>query len=1478
VDSCAARDEKTSTLNILLVIGRDTSQNPLTYDDVNPFLATDALVKIQNSLGDVRSPVELNIEIVRPSTLEAFAEHLQRAEDTHGPGYFHLVHFDMHGEVRARPGGGTKHGFLYFSDPSSDGTVAIPGSIVSPILKRHNVHFAVLNSCESARASLGDDANIAMGFIKDGVLGVLGMSFKVGSGAATLFLDAFYRGFLVDGESFSHSAATGRAALRLNPSRMARYGLQREMNDSFVAVAYGPNLDLFLAQPTSRTRRRFMRSGGPKSSAQSTPALAFDASPVVGRDFDLLRLEKQLVHSRVIFLHGAAGVGKTTFLLHAASLWRSTNFVNAVVNVDVARDSVLSAEDLYVSVLSQLLLQVSFQEHSSRLWSMPSRSLRSYDLNMIEGTIAGNIALINVVIVLDGLQTPLSAAPEQLTPGALHGAARSQILQCIGFLTRLAQHPTTTKRCYLILVTRPGSPSWFESLSKDQPGFRRYELKGLSLPDAIDLSHRVLGAAGIDVQQWGKVDADWLESIVDLLQGNPSALSSILPLQQASDIGWRAFYPHLHRGPFGSLEDLKRSRVASSRQVQDIYRLLDVLRPGHCFFLCLLSNYWHYSVYVEGLLYMFMEIADEPLKRDLRMGGDGADNSLAWGQNLVAVAIDQGFARIDQTNTCLWIHPLLTIVGRVFLAQSVPSSKIQKLRTAYCNLLSHLSLVPTEEGPSPVLGFANILTSVEHCLSGVPLGDWPVIPIGAYTLRNYGSSSSPTLPLFRKRLFRLLGMFAEMPPSTETEWKSGLKFFVYTLMSASVTGKANSAETWGRVSELSTRGLSLVLLLDGRDDGTSADSPTLWKGLLHLSSYLSSHGLGKRLEAKASWEALKSIKGNLSNEINPEIRSQLDAAFQVLASGNLHELNDLSQAMARLLPVADSIQGLDLFRIVFSFLYLGIERKESAIPSEDSGAGPESSSSRPTRKRDTQIETISEQRSDVSIEQYKAILGFDSRHAPPHPLADVRASRKDLDALEAAYDTGDMSEVSEKHVRLATRALQMGQFEEVQGHLASLRKIAEDEGYPNDSRGTIDELEKSIKRVHISYLTQVSMSSSGPEPRREADGVQRPMNLISPNGGASAIQEALRIRSEWQEPRKWWDWWHTGRGQDARWLQRVYGSGAEYAEEVELLAQVHGAWIARDWEAALLALDRLEPLCSESLFVRYRPDASSLQDARICLELICVQTRLMRECFEAMTRDDFEGAVARIEELSRWVRPKFFFRLTDEMIEMCRKVSERERLLMFTLNLHKLGTSGQYERYQKLYRDFVGLIEGGAFLRIPPSELLNIRCQALAWLMEHAVDAELWQEGLLYSEELLALTQPWLKERPRAQDACLNARETCEQGLLLNSLTDAENMRDFKTCLRLLDALEAAYEKQKLTHGRARSRFFLLGGPGKLRFWRGAYRDRCVSCARWIQKKTNERCRLKNGRGPNHNREVFRRPFGCSCHCEGGFCFNVFND
>ena len=134
------------------------------------------------------------------------------------------------------------------------------------------------------------------------------------------------------------------------------------------------------------------------------------------------------------------------------------------------------------------------------------------------------------------------------------------------------------------------------------------------------------------------------------------------------------------------------------------------------------------------------------------------------------------------------------------------------------------------------------------------------------------------------------------------------------------------------------------------------------------------------------------------------------------------------------------------------------------------------------------------------------------------------------------------------------------------------------------------------------------------------------------------------------------------------------------------------------------------------------------------------------------------------------------------------------------------------------------------------------------------------------------LTQDHLNHTLEMRDACVQLRSRCEWGLIQEGFSATEASFDSDKCLELVDAMEIIYKTQKAAPGRIGSTFVFLG-PKHVAFLKGAYRDRCLCCARWSRLRTPSICPLPGGRGPTHDHSIFRVPFGCSHHCIEGYCW-----
>ena len=89
-----------NAFNVLLVLARDLTLDGAAYEDVDASSGFRALLNVSKILNESLSSFTLNVEVVRPATLPALEQHLNRYEH----GHFDMVHFDVHGIVRKAQG------------------------------------------------------------------------------------------------------------------------------------------------------------------------------------------------------------------------------------------------------------------------------------------------------------------------------------------------------------------------------------------------------------------------------------------------------------------------------------------------------------------------------------------------------------------------------------------------------------------------------------------------------------------------------------------------------------------------------------------------------------------------------------------------------------------------------------------------------------------------------------------------------------------------------------------------------------------------------------------------------------------------------------------------------------------------------------------------------------------------------------------------------------------------------------------------------------------------------------------------------------------------------------------------------------------------------------------------------------------------------------------------------------------------------
>lgn len=498
--------------------------------EVDPGLVLHSLQILKRDLEARAAPFRLSIEVVRPGSFQALKKHLGESSRRQKEGDIQIVHFDMHGGVVERTGPGFSYmeAVLEFCSERTGRRAQVRAATVAELLEKYNIRIAVLNACESATANKGDEANIAKTFTRAGVQNILAMAYQTCASSCESFMRRFYQSLIAEGKPFSLAVRDAREDLRVSTNREARFALIRSLEDWIVPVVYATGKDVELhtsAMPESVLEGDSMPMVPAESSAPQPPA-----TPLIGRGIDVLRFETMFLGSRITGLCGPAGVGKSAFVDHLARSWKDTGLYDDVLQLDCA---LIQQDEIDAAVfLRHLLCHGKDKSPIPDLTGPKQEEYRSWI-----SAHRGNIR----VVVLDNLEASYSDVEEMNDHGRWPESTRSALMAVINDIIKHRSEEADESISF-ILVGRSEDDSWWRKSFPDLPPFLCYHLHGLSLPDAINYGHILLGKYGLDMSKWGHADEDVLSQILNLLQCNPLAIQTVLETAVDQGYHWRELF------------------------------------------------------------------------------------------------------------------------------------------------------------------------------------------------------------------------------------------------------------------------------------------------------------------------------------------------------------------------------------------------------------------------------------------------------------------------------------------------------------------------------------------------------------------------------------------------------------------------------------------------------------------------------------------------------------------------------------------------------------------------------------------------------------------------------------------------------------------------------------------------------------------------------------------------------------------------
>ena len=363
--STQAKVKESPVINLLVVTARPNEEDDVGYRTISRPL----IEAIQNS------KLRVKVELLRPGTYEALERHLEEK----GSGFYHIIHFDVHGgllkyeeyeQIRQQtqlnphlydspygrpsflaPYSGVK-AFLFLETETKGKADPVEAQQLADLLTGKSIPICILNACQSAKqispdqgqeaeTQATDDRETSLGsrLMTAGMQMVVAMAYSVTVSAATLTITKLYTELFKE-KNINEALRLSRRELFNNKERAARYNQKINLEDWLLPVVYcHQQVNLNLREFTLAEKREYLLQRS-KSYRFPTPTYGF-----VGRDLEILKIEKRLLgrgfrrpstHDSVVETHnvlllqGMGGTGKTTLLNYLRQWWQTTNFARQV--------------------------------------------------------------------------------------------------------------------------------------------------------------------------------------------------------------------------------------------------------------------------------------------------------------------------------------------------------------------------------------------------------------------------------------------------------------------------------------------------------------------------------------------------------------------------------------------------------------------------------------------------------------------------------------------------------------------------------------------------------------------------------------------------------------------------------------------------------------------------------------------------------------------------------------------------------------------------------------------------------------------------------------------------------------------------------------------------------------------------------------------------------------------------------------------
>ncbi|TYT68928.1 tetratricopeptide repeat protein, partial [Microcystis aeruginosa] len=471
------------------------------------------LVELVNS-----SEIPVKIDILRPGTYESLTRHL----DEKGEGYYHVIHFDVHGGLmeyeqyqrqvhgdswRYQRGWGLEDlaeyegvkAFLFLEGEEKGQATPVEATELANLLTGKNIPICILNACQSAKQISQEsedyrETSLGSRLMTAGMQAVVAMGYSVTVSAAKLMMKPIYQQ-LLNGKDLTEAMRKGRLELFNNKQRRAYYNTRIDLEDWLLPVIYcRGKINLNLRPFTPEEEEKYWEHIG-NQYVFPLPEYGF-----VGRDLEILKMEKALLKHNILLLKGMGGTGKTTLLNYLREWWQKTNWATHIFYFGYDRKA---------WTLEQIVYEIGqgiynrFEQGSFQAMNLKAR------VRKLEQKLRSEA----YILILDNLEsvTGQPLAIQNTLPENEREAVAEFLKNLVGGKTKV------------ILGSR-SEETWLQRRTFKE---NIYHLQGLDQESRTELAERILDRQAKSRKNAIKKD-DYFKRLMKLLAGYPLAMEVVL--------------------------------------------------------------------------------------------------------------------------------------------------------------------------------------------------------------------------------------------------------------------------------------------------------------------------------------------------------------------------------------------------------------------------------------------------------------------------------------------------------------------------------------------------------------------------------------------------------------------------------------------------------------------------------------------------------------------------------------------------------------------------------------------------------------------------------------------------------------------------------------------------------------------------------------------------------------------------------------